>query len=150
VIHKGVYSPAETLVVASTQPAVFSQDQSGTGAGVIIVVKPNGAQFLNTASTPATSGDTLEIYCAGLGAVVPAVSDGSAAPASPPAHTINPVTVTIAGQTAPVSFSGLVPGYAGLYQINVTVPGGISPATNVPLVVTAGSASSPTVTLAIQ
>lgn len=150
VIHQGVYSPAETLVVASTEPAVFTQDQSGTGAGVVTVVKPDGAQFLNTASAPATAGDTLEIYCAGLGGVTPAVPDGSAAPASPPAHTINPVTVTIAGQTAPVAFSGLVPGFAGLYQVNVTVPGGISPAADVPLVVTVGGASSPVVTLAIR
>jgi len=150
VIHKGVYSPAETLVVALTQPAVFTQDQSGAGASVITVVKPDGTQFLNTATAPASSGDTLEIYCAGLGGVNPAVPDGSAAPASPPARTINPVTVTIGGQSAAVSFAGLVPGFAGLYQVNVTVPAGIHPASDVPLVVTAGSASSPTVTLAIR
>jgi uncharacterized protein (TIGR03437 family) len=150
VIHKGVYSPVEPLVVAPTQPAVFTQDQSGTGAGVITVVKPDGTQFLNTASTPATSGDTLVIYCAGLGLVNPAVPDGSAAPASPPARTINPVTVTIGGQTASAAFSGLVPGFAGLYQVNVTVPGGISPAADVPLMITAGSVSSPAVTLAVR
>ena len=112
--------------------------------------RPDGAQFLNTASAPATSGDTLVIYCAGLGGVNPAVPDGSAAPSSPPSRTINPVTVTIAGQTAPVAFSGLVPGFAGLYQVNVTVPSGISPAADVPLVVTVGGASSPAVTLAIR
>jgi uncharacterized protein (TIGR03437 family) len=150
VIHKGVYSPVEPLVVAPTQPAVFTQDQSGTGAGVITVVKPDGTQFLNTASTPATSGDTLVIYCDGLGLVNPAVPDGSAAPASPPARTINPVTVTIGGQTASAAFSGLVPGFAGLYQVNVTVPGGISPAADVPLMITAGSVSSPAVTLAVR
>jgi len=78
------------------------------------------------------------------------VPDGSAAPSSPAAKTTAPITVTIGGNTAPVTFSGLVPGYAGLYQVNVTVPGGIAPAADVPLVITAGSASSPAVTLAIQ
>lgn len=150
VIQNGIYSPLETLVVVPAEPAIFTQDQSGTGAGVIFVVKPGGTPFLNTATAPASAGDALEIYCAGLGAVNPPVPDGAAAPASPPAHTIIPVTVTIAGQTAPVSFAGLVPGFAGLYQVNVTVPGGIKPASDVPLVVTAGTASSPTVTLAIQ
>ena len=150
VIHKGVYSPPETLVVAAAEPAVFTQDQSGTGAGVVFVVKPGGTPFLNTAKAPASAGDALEIYCTGLGAVNPTVRDGAAAPAAPAAQTINPVTVSIAGQHASVTFAGLVPGFAGLYQVNVTVPGGINPAPDAALVVTAGSSSSPTVTLAIQ
>ena len=150
VIHSGIASPPETLVVAPAEPTVFTQDQSGAGAGVIFVVKPDGKQFLNTASAPASAGDALVIYCSGLGAVTPPVPDGSAAPSSPAAKTTAPITVTIGGNTAPVTFSGLVPGYAGLYQVNVTVPGGIAPAADVPLVITAGSASSPAVTLAIQ
>jgi uncharacterized protein (TIGR03437 family) len=150
VIHNGISSPPETLVVAPAVPTVFTQDQSGTGAGVIFVVKPDGQQFLNAASTPASAGDALVIYCSGLGAVTPPVPDGSAAPSSPTAKTTTPITATIGGKTAPVTFSGLVPGYVGLYQVNVTVPPGITPAADVPLLITAGSASSPVVTLAIQ
>src|ERR1035438_639439 len=95
-------------------------DQSGAGAGVITVVKPDGTQFPNTPSEPAKSGDALVIYCAGLGAVNPLVPDGAAAPSSPPAMTVNPVNVTIGGKPAPVLFSGLAPGFAGLYQVNET------------------------------
>lgn len=150
VIRNGIYSPPEILVVAPTEPAVFTQDQSGTGAGVISVVKPDGTQFLNTASAPAMAGDALVIYCTGLGTVNPAVLDGAAAPSSPPAQTVNPVAVTIGGKTAPVAFSGLAPGFVGLYQVNVTVPGGIAPATDVPLTLSVGNTTSPVVTVAVQ
>ena len=34
--------------------------------------------------------------------------------------------VLLAGQDAPVAFSGLTPGLPGLYQINVTVPAGVA------------------------
>jgi uncharacterized protein (TIGR03437 family) len=150
VIHKGVYSPPEILVVASAEPAVFTQDQSGTGPGVIFVVKPDGTQFLNTAMTPASAGDALVIYCTGLGAVNPAVPDGAAAPSSPPAHTVNTVAVTLGGKAVPVNFSGLAPGYAGLYQVNVTVPGGIAAAGAIPLTVSVANTSSSVVTVTLQ
>src|ERR1035438_6187448 len=125
-------------------------DQSGAGAGVITVVKPDGTQFPNTPSEPAESGDALVIYCAGLGAVNPLVPDGAAAPSSPPAMTVNPVNVTIGGKPAPVLFSGLAPGFAGLYQVNVTVPLGITASPNVPVILYVGTASSPSVTVAIR
>ena len=150
VVQGSAYSTPEPLIIAPAQPAVFTQDQSGKGAGAITVVKANGDQFPAGASHPASIGDTLVIYCAGLGAVAPAVATGSAAPGSPPAKTSNMVTVTIGGQPAPVAFAGLTPTYAGLYQVNVTVPSGITAGPNVPVIITAASLSSPPVTVAIQ
>jgi uncharacterized protein (TIGR03437 family) len=150
VIHAGAYSAPQTLAVADTQPAMFTQDQSGSGPGVVVVVKPDGTQFVNTATAPASAGDSLVLYCAGLGAVSPPVADGAAAPSLPLSHATEIVSVTIGGQNAAVAFSGLAPGFAGLYQVNVTVPPGISAGTSVPLVVTAGALSSLPVTIAIQ
>lgn len=49
-----------------------------------------------------------------------------------------------------VLFSGLAPGFVGLYQINVQVPSGVSPGSNVPLVVSIAGATAPTVTIAVQ
>ena len=83
VLEGQAYSMPEPLTIASAQPAVFTQDQSGKGAGAITVVTANGVQFSAGASHPASAGDTLVIYCAGLGAVSPLVSTGSAAPSSP-------------------------------------------------------------------
>ena len=122
VTQNGTYSFAETIVVAAANPAVFTQAQSGQGAGVIVVVKAAGTQFEASATEPATAGDALVIYCSGLGAVSPPVADGAAAPLSTLSKTVNPVTVTIGGQSAQVLFAGLAPGFAGLYQVNAIVP----------------------------
>jgi uncharacterized protein (TIGR03437 family) len=150
VSHGGLYSPPQTLAVATTQPAVFTQNQTGSGPGAILVIKSDGTEFLNTASAPASAGDSLAIYCAGLGPVLPPVADGAAAPASPLSQTTLPVSVTIGGQNAQVLFSGLAPGFAGLYQVNAVVPAGVAAGSSAPVVVTAGGFSSPPVTIAIQ
>lgn len=148
--QNGIISLPELVVIAAAQPAVFTLDQSGKGAGAAQVVKADGTVFLNTASNPASAGDALVIYCTGLGAVTPSVAAGTAAPSSPLSYTTNPVTVTIGGQPAQVLFSGLTPGYVGLYQVNVVVPSGVGSGAAVPVVVSAAGLSSPPVTVAIQ
>jgi uncharacterized protein (TIGR03437 family) len=150
VVQAGAYSMPEDVVVATAQPAVFTQSQTGQGPGAIVVVKADGTQFLNTSSQPAGAGDALVIYCEGLGAVSPAVADGVGPPSLPLSWTVAPVTVTVGGQPAQVLFSGLAPGYAGLYQVNVVVPSGVSSGSNAPVVVTAGGFPGPPVTVAIQ
>lgn len=148
--QNGVYSPLEALAVAAANPAVFTQSQSGQGAGVIVVVKADGTQFEATASQPASAGDALVIYCSGLGAVSPAVGDGAAAPLSPLSTTVNAVTATVGGQPAQVLFAGLTPGYAGLYQVNAVVPAGVAAGPNVPVILTVAGFPSAPVTVAIQ
>jgi len=144
------YSLPEPVVIAPAQPAVFTQNQSGAGIGVIVVVKPDGTQFEANSSHPASSGDALVIYCAGLGAVNSSVKDGSAAPTSPLAHTSNTVTATIGDKPAKVLFAGLAPGFAGLYQVNAIVPQGITAGPNVPVIISAGGLASPPVAVPIQ
>jgi adhesin/invasin len=101
--------------------------------------------------TPAVVGETIVIYCTGLGAVTPAVKEGSPAPTTPPlSTTVYQVTVTIGGQAAQVAFSGLTPGYAGLYQINAVVPAGITTGDAVPVVLSVAGQDSPPVTMAVR
>ena len=79
------------------------------------------------------------------------MQEGSSAPTTPPlSTTVNPVTVTIGGQPATVAFSGLTPGFAGLYQINAVVPPGITPSDAVPVVLTIAGQTSPPVTIAVH
>jgi len=143
-------SPPEPVTIAAAQPGVFTQNQSGSGPGAILGQKPGGVPKLNTSENPASAGDALLIYCTGLGTVTPPVPAGSAAPASPLSYTDNPVTVTVGGLDAHVSFAGLAPGFVGLYQVNVTVPSGIAAANNVPVVLTVAGAASAPVTVATQ
>ncbi len=141
-------SVPQPVVIAAAQPAVFAQSD---GSGVVFDVKPGtSAQIPVDADHPMSAGDAIVIYCAGLGAVTPPVAAGSAAPSSPPAMTTNPATVTIGGQSAQVFFSGLVGGFAGLYQVNAYVPKGITPGNAVPLVITVAGFESAPVTVAVK
>jgi uncharacterized protein (TIGR03437 family) len=148
--QNGAYAMPQTVVLASAQPGVFTENQSGTGAGVIVVIKPDGTQFVNTPSNPASAGDALVIYCTGLGAVTPPVPTGSAASLTTLSHAANSVTVTVGGQSAQVLFAGLAPGFVGLYQVNAVVPSGVAAGPNVPIVMSASGSASVPVTVAIQ
>jgi uncharacterized protein (TIGR03437 family) len=85
-----------------------------------------------------------------LGAVDQSIPDGAAAPSAPLANTVAKPTVKIGGQSAVVSFSGLAPGFVGLYQIDAIVPGGVTPGNQVPVVVSIAGETSPPVTIAVQ
>ncbi len=138
-------SAPQTVPVAAAHPAIFTVDQSGTGAGVI--VDANNA--LITSSNPAQPGDEIVIYCTGLGAVTPAVPAGTAAPTSSLTYTVNTVTATIGGLPATVAFAGLTPGSAGLYQVNAIVPAGLPNNNATPVILTVATETSPAVTLAV-
>jgi len=56
--------------------------------------------------------------------------------------------VTIGGQQVTPSFSGLAPGYPGLYQLNVTVPAGLTGNQNVAISI--GGQTSPAVVLPVK
>lgn len=139
------------IAVFDSQPAILATAGNGVGQGHIYKVDSSGNQILADANAPATAGDTLVIYTVGLGAVSPPVAAGDPAPSNPPSQTAAPVTLTIGGQQATVSFAGLTPGSAGLYQVNAVVPSGIAPGGQVPVIVSvAGKASSGNTYMGIQ
>jgi uncharacterized protein (TIGR03437 family) len=84
-----------------------------------------------------------------LGPVTNQPASGDPAPSAPLAATTSVPTVTIGGVSAPVIFSGLAPGFAGLYQINLTVPTN-APVGNQPMVMTIGGLVSNTAMLNVQ
>jgi uncharacterized protein (TIGR03437 family) len=92
-------------------------------------------------------GRYLILYCTGLGGVTNPPASGAAALADPLSNTVATPTVTVGGQPARVFFSGLAPGFAGLYQVNVELP----PINGTVLVeLTAGATVSNAVTVSIQ
>jgi uncharacterized protein (TIGR03437 family) len=146
VTHGSTLSVPSDLSVAAAQPAVFSTNQQGTGQGAIV----NGVtNVLADAGHPLHAGDVATIYCTGLGSVNPAVPEGVAASTTVLSRTTTPVTVTIGGKDAAVSFSGLAPGFVGLYQVNAVVPAGLS-SDAVPVVLTTSGQSSPPVTISVR
>ena len=135
--------------VGPAEPAVFAYPLPGDPPAQGAIV--NGLSYLVAQpGTPATAGDPLAIFCTGLGTVDQTVQDGTGAPSSPLANTQATPTVTIGGQPAHVFFSGLTPGSVGLYQINVSVPSGVTPGNQVPVVITIDGQTSPTVTIAVR
>lgn len=81
--------------VSSASPGIFA-----------VVVWPDRQ---STMDRPAHRLEYLEIYCTGLGAVY----NG---------ETVFVPTARIGGVSARVTFSGLAPGFLGLYQVNAQVP----------------------------
>ncbi len=67
------------------------------------------------------SQSALVLYMTGLGATVPEVTAGAAAPTSPIPRTAAQPTVLVNGQTVPVLFSGMTPGLVGIYQVNAVL-----------------------------
>jgi len=88
--------------------------------------------------------------CTGLGDVTPRAIAGSPAPPSPLSQVIDPVTLTIGDKNVPVFFAGPTPGFTGLYQVNATIPTGIAPSQQAPLVLSQGGRPSATVTVPVQ
>jgi uncharacterized protein (TIGR03437 family) len=125
VSNNGVASNPVTLFQSLTAPGVFTSTQGGFKPGL----GQAAAQHVNfsavTQSNPAKVGETLQLYLTGLGSVTPAVDDGAAAP-SPPSTVDADVGVFVDGVPATVTFKGLTPGLAGLYQVNFVVPDGVS------------------------
>jgi uncharacterized protein (TIGR03437 family) len=141
IVQRGtVVSVPFPVVVAPSQPAVFTQDQSGSGAGIIVNASSTGAS--------AQAGDAIVIYCTGLGTVTPPVASGDGAPGA--ASTDLPVSITIGGIAATVIYAGLTPGFPGLYQVNAIVPLGAGTGAQIPVVLSAAGQTSPPVWISLR
>jgi uncharacterized protein (TIGR03437 family) len=142
VTNRGAASPVVLAPVQIAQPAIFNYSAGGDVFGAILHSNFSAA---NTAD-PANPGETVLIYCTGLGLVTPLPANGAAATGQ---ATMNAPTVTIGGANAPVSFSGLAPGFVGLYQVNVQVPSSLK-AGNQPVVLNISGAMSKSVLLPVK
>ena len=139
----------QNYLIAPTQPGIFGLG-GGQGAVLIantaILVAPVGS-IPGRETRPANPGEFLSIFCTGLGATSPIVEAGEAGAGE---AVTTPVTATIGGVDASVSFAGLAPGFVGLYQVNARVPGGVVPGPAVPVVITQNGIASNTVTIAVE
>lgn len=98
--------------VNAVQPGIFFNTATNYGA---ITIAGSGSV---TNDNPPAPGEYIAIYATGLGLVR---TGGSGLQ-----ETVVAPQVTIGGMPADVLYSGLAPGYVGLYQINARVPVGVS------------------------
>ncbi len=127
--NNGTMSNTVTQFIGATSSGVFTIPEGGIGDAAAQDVTTGYS--LVTQSAPAQIGDLVAVYLAGLGTVGGNPQDGAAGPSSPPDTTTNTIAVYIDdvngnSTPAPVAFAGLAPGFAGLYQIDFTVPSGVA------------------------
>jgi uncharacterized protein (TIGR03437 family) len=117
VISNNAQSNTVTEYVRPTTPGIFTGPPNGIGYGKIL--HQDGVTPV-TESDPAAPGETVSLFASGLGPVFPPATDGAAGPST--SNTTYTIGAEVGGIYAPVSFSGLAPGFAGLYQVNVQIP----------------------------
>ncbi len=143
----GVRSNTIQISMAAYDPGIFTQNDSGHGLGIF--VKSNGT--IVSASNPADRGTTVTFYAAGLGAVSPAAAPGQPGAVREPLNrTVRAPRVYFDSYSATVTYSGLAQGLSGRYQVNVTVPAALSPATNISVSLTIGGFASNRVTIPVR
>jgi uncharacterized protein (TIGR03437 family) len=136
-----------TMPVHAATPAIFSLDATGIGPGAIL----NQDTSINTTGNPAARLSVIALYCTGGGVTTPASADGAVPPDASFVLAQTPV-VSIGGVNASVKYAGAAPfSVAGLTQINVEVPAGLSPALALPVIVKIGDfTSTGSVTVAVK
>jgi uncharacterized protein (TIGR03437 family) len=160
VFYAGKLAASEYLTVSSAAPGVFTANSYGQGQAVALNqdYTLNGDPAANPNAKPESRGRYLVIYANGQGGQLLdsttlqliTLPSGYAAPSGTLYVTANNPTVTIGGIAAPVAFSGLSPGFVGLWQINVQIPANAPTGNSVPLVISFGEKNSRTTTIAIN
>jgi minor extracellular serine protease Vpr len=135
------YGNVIALALSDYAPAFF--ESSGAVAAL-------DAKFSAiTAGNPARQGQAVQLFANGLGPLNNQPATGDPAVASPLATCKSVPTVMIGGKNAVGSFCGLAPGFPGLYQVNVTVPTGLTPGVN-PITLAIGGQTSKSSTIQVQ
>jgi uncharacterized protein (TIGR03437 family) len=139
-------SAVYTVPLNTYSPGIFEFSDNGHLSAA--ATDANGVVF--TQANPAKRGQTIVLYVNGLGPVDQKQSSGDPTPQPPPlANTAVLPTVKIGNSAAHVDFSGLSPGWVGLYQVNVDVPQNAATGSQ-PIVVSIGGVDSKASVLPVE
>jgi uncharacterized protein (TIGR03118 family) len=126
-----------TAMVAPTAPGIFTLNSSGSGSAVAF----NQDGSLNSATNAASAGSVVAILGTGEGMTEPPGQDGLVE-GDVFRTAVAPVSLTIGGITAQVTYAGSSPGQlSGIMQVQAVVPSGAGTGA-VPVVLTVGGVSS--------
>jgi uncharacterized protein (TIGR03437 family) len=112
------------MQMAEASPAFFTANQTGSGQ----VAALNQDNSVNNPGSPAARNEVIQLYLTGQGFIPNAPADGEAP--SGLVTTPDRPRVWIEPDYVPddyVQFSGLAPGFTGLWQINVKLPDRTAP-----------------------
>ncbi len=130
-----VYGAAErTIQLEPVSPALFTTDGSHA-------VATNQDGSANGPLNPAPRGQALVLAGTGFG---PLRSQGNQQVLQTPA------TATINGRSVPVFYAGAVPGFPGLIQFNLQIPGDFPPGTDLPVTLEQAGRQTKAVVVSIQ
>jgi uncharacterized protein (TIGR03437 family) len=122
VVIDGLEGKSIPLKLAAAAPGLFAMVPEN-GVTYAIATLVDGS--LLTSSSPAKPGDIVVLWATGLGTTTPPAVYGqlptAAAPLVPGAN----LQVLLNGVAVPsgaIGYAGVAPGFAGLYQINLTLP----------------------------
>jgi uncharacterized protein (TIGR03437 family) len=117
-IRDGLSGPEVDVSLVDSAPGFFQLD-----AVTVIAAFPDGSVV--TKAKPAQGGQVIVLYAGGMGQTTPK-SDYGVVPTLPASIArLSDLEVTFNGiplDRALIFYAGITPGYAGLYQVNLTLP----------------------------
>lgn len=148
------------ILIASSSPGLFTLSQDGKGPGAVLNQDGTPNRPLNAAAR----GSVIQLFGTGQGPVSPTVADGQPAPEGVLAKTVATPTadanaclnsqpsvcVAIGAAFGEIQYSGLAPGFVGLWQLNVKIPQSAPTGVAIPVRAVIHGAPSNIVVMAIR
>jgi uncharacterized protein (TIGR03437 family) len=111
----GVPAIPDSITVAVATPGMYSLSDGTT------LAQHQDATLVDS-THPAKPGEALVLYLIGMGLTNQSLVSGQGSPSNPLAAVSLTPTVTLDGETVVPFFTGLTPGFVGLFQMNIIVP----------------------------
>jgi uncharacterized protein (TIGR03437 family) len=119
IVIDGLAGPQISVPLGAAAPALFQLDQQSA-------IALSADWSLITPSASAKPGDAVVLYATGLGQTIPPVGYRELPSSAAPLKQLSDFQVLLDGNPVDpsgIAYAGVAPGCAGLYQINLILPG---------------------------
>jgi len=118
VVIDGLSGPLIPIQLAAAAPALFQLDAQNA-----VTTRDDGSAI--TPDKPVKPGEDVILYVTGLGQTVPPVQYSELPTRAAPLKQLADLKVVLDGaaiDTSNITYAGIAPGFAGLYQVNMKLP----------------------------